>query len=175
MKKKSNQDIYLTTEQRLSCLLVFALGIWLCYLLPSMIEDQIIYNLSYPNIISFDRLSIFIIGGAATFLMLATCTPYIILKGVMPYNPGKRIIIGSCYISIAGIIIAIIFQYTFITSLTTKGYGHCFPTDLHGPTLYVKDANECVKRNLPIMVRPRDQPKEDTPATVYEDPFHKWN
>ncbi|TDS85912.1 hypothetical protein EDF78_11738 [Rahnella sp. BIGb0236] len=174
MKNKKIEFVVFTKEQRWSAIAVSPIFIWICYLLPSIFKEQIIDNLSYPDIVSVDTLAFMVMGGAPVCFICALGVPYAGLRGVISIKKGRKILIPACYLSLACMFLAIIYPIGFISTLEQKGYGHCWKDTMRGPTLYVKDANECVKRNLPIMVRPRDQPEENTPATVYEDPFRKW-
>lgn len=174
MKNKKEEVVLFTKEQRWSAIAISPLFIWICYRLPSIFKEQIIYNLSYPDIVSVNTLAFMVLGGAPVCFVCIIGIPYVALKGAIPREKGRKILIPACYLTLAGMFLAVIYPIGFISALEQKGYGHCWKETMKGPTLYVKDANECVKRNLPIMIRPRDQPKEDTPATIYEDPFHKW-
>jgi hypothetical protein len=156
MKNKSVIKVGETVsiKERLSSLLaagIFSLG---CIFAPSIISNYII-SLTYPDIISFNRLETFILAITPASTVYFIMFLHLSITGKNYLAKFKSILIYSLRLTFFGLVVAFIFNWHFTTVLDQHGYGTCWKRSLYSETLYIKDAEECKKRGTEVLRKPR--------------------
>lgn len=148
-------ELETTFIEKLSFLFSFFVGLFGVLFVPYILKNKVLPYLSYPDVVSFNRMANYMVAGFFGFVMMMVMSGYVLVTRRKDLTKIKKFSMLCIYLTALFFVLVTVFNFYFTSALHQKGYGTCWGKSLYSEALYIKDASECKKRGTQVLKRPR--------------------